>query len=111
MNYREFKDTYKATIKKYPEITGLYRDNPEKVITCKTINQVKHGSRWTTTEEATEQINYIYYTNVLDGIPFFRNLGGSETVQKAYTKAGYLPIRVLSTSPDRQQRTIREFTF
>lgn len=111
MLYSEFKATYKATIKKFPDITALFREEPEKVITCHTIRQIKTGSRWTTTEETTDKIDFIHYINVLDGIPFFRNLGGSETVQKAYTKAGLIPVRLLSTNPDRTQRTIREFTF
>ncbi len=111
MLYKEFKATYKWMIKHYPETSGLYRDNPEKNIICTTIHQEKNGSRWTTTSETTETVDFIYYSNVVDAVPFFRNLGGSETVQKAYTKAGYIPTRIISTNPTKTERTIREFTF
>lgn len=46
-----------------------------------------------------------------DTVKWFRRLGGSESVTRAYTYAGYVPVRVVSTSPDKQNRTIREYKF
>ena len=79
------------------------------VLTMET--QEKQGSRWFTTETETKTISKSYYNNITDerAIRFFRNLGGIETVQRNYTKMGYIPVRILSTSPNRQTRIIRSF--
>lgn len=114
MTYSEYRETYKRAIKAYPEITGLWRDSEdEKTITYTCINYAKRGSRWIETERTTEKINYVFYTNIVDpnAIAFFRNLGGLERVSKSYTKAGYLPVEVASTSPDRMNKTVRRFDF
>lgn len=73
--------------------------------------QEKQGSKWVTTETETKTISKLFYYNVTDekAIRFFRNLGGIETVQRDYTKMGYIPVRILSTSPNRQTRIIRSF--
>lgn len=73
--------------------------------------QEKQGSRWITTETETKTISKSFYYNLIDerAIRFFRNLGGVETVQRNYTKMGYLPVRILSTSPNRETRIIRNF--
>ena len=79
------------------------------VLTMET--QEKQGSRWVTTETETKTISKSYYNNITDekAIRFFRNLGGIETVQRNYTKMGYIPVRILSTSPNRETRIIRTF--
>lgn len=46
-----------------------------------------------------------------DTVKWFRRLGGSESVQRAYTCRGYVVVKVVSTSPDRQRKTIREYKF
>lgn len=73
--------------------------------------QEKVNSRWVTTETETKTISKSFYNNMTDekSIRFFRNLGGIETVQRNYTKMGYLPVRILSTSPNRETRIIRNF--
>lgn len=113
MLYNEFKKTYKTTLKKYPDTSYLYTDNeePEKIFDVIITHQEKHGKTWKTVEEKTEKADFIYYFNVVDVVKFFRNLGGTETVQTAYTKAGYIPTRIISTSPGKDQRTIREFIY
>jgi predicted esterase YcpF (UPF0227 family) len=42
---------------------------------------------------------------------WFRRLGGSETVQRNYTNAGYKVTKLTSTSPDKQIKKVREFSF
>lgn len=73
--------------------------------------QEKQGSRWITTETETKTVSNWFYNNITDekAIRFFRNLGGIETMQRDYTKMGYLPVRILSTSPNRETRIIRTF--
>tara|TARA_R100000700_G_C3036764_1_gene62745 strand:- start:141 stop:437 length:297 start_codon:yes stop_codon:yes gene_type:complete len=51
------------------------------------------------------------YNNILNSVKFFRRLGGAETEQKKYTRAGYLTYKLTSTSPNRERKTIREFEF
>ena len=46
-----------------------------------------------------------------DTIKFFRRLGGGEHVERGYFSCGYGVYRIVSTSPDRQNKTIREFDF
>jgi len=46
-----------------------------------------------------------------DTVKWFRRLGGSESLQRAYTCAGYKVYKLTSTSPDKQNKTVREFKF
>ena len=46
-----------------------------------------------------------------DTVKWFRRLGGSESLQRAYTCAGYKVYKLTSISPDKQNKTIREFKF
>ncbi len=87
-----------------------------KKITVNTIKQVKKEDTKTVWQnaETTETIfNEKQYKNCTsdDTIKWFRNIGGSETVTRNYTKVGYVVTKIVSTSPDKQNRTIREFTF
>ena len=50
-------------------------------------------------------------TTCEDTVKWFRRLGGSETVQRSYTSAGYLVTKLTSVSPDRQTKVIREYKF
>ena len=60
-----------------------------------------------TTEETTEQV----YKNIVDSAKFFRRLGGSIYQLRTYTCAGYRVIEDRSTSPNRENKTIRKFKF
>lgn len=44
-------------------------------------------------------------------VKWFRRLGGSESLQRSYTCAGYKVYKLTSTSPDKQNKTVREFKF
>lgn len=85
------------------------------IIETKT-KQVKNPNTKTTyiTESVTKSIlterEYGLTTND-DTLSWFRRLGGTETAQKSYTSYGYTCYRLASTSPDRQNKTIREFQF
>jgi len=46
-----------------------------------------------------------------DTCKWFRRLGGVESKQMAYTKHGYLCNKLVSTSPDKKSKTVREFQF
>ena len=53
------------------------------------------------------------YNNITskETLKWFRRLGGSETAQKSYTCYGYKTYKLISRSPDRTQKTVREFSF
>lgn len=110
MSYDEFKKTYKWALKQYPDASYLFNNDKIK-ITMTTTNYEKSGSRFVETNTETKDITWEQYFNVIDATPFFKNLGGTERVVKTYTKAGYIPTRITSVSPDKQQKTVREIRF
>ena len=69
-----------------------------------TYNQVEQEKN-----EITEK-NYNYATNI-DTIKFMKRLGGSESKQMRYTCYGYKCVKSVSISPDKENKTIREYTF
>jgi len=64
-------------------------------------------------DQTREEITTREYRNITkdDTLKFFRRLGGTESAQRSYTCAGYLITKLTSTSPDRQNKTVREFKF
>ena len=72
-----------------------------------TKNAYKEVSKEVT--EVTEQ-EYELTTNE-DTIKWFRRLGGSESVTRGYTYAGYVVVKLISTSPDKESKTVREYKF
>jgi len=74
---------------------------------------LKEGTKtaWKETETEERIIPEEWYTNSVDAAPFFRRLGGSETLQREYTCRGYKVVRIISKSPDRQIKVIREYSF
>lgn len=63
--------------------------------------------------EKKKEITDKEFTNITsnDTLKFFRRLGGSETVIKNYTCRGYEIVRLTSTSPDKKNKTVRNFSF
>ena len=58
-----------------------------------------------TTEKVTKkQWERITHPN---NCSFFRRLGGSETLTRCYTSQGFIPVQLVSTSPDRQVKKVR----
>lgn len=109
MSYSDFCKEYARTIKKYPGISQAwgYCDT----LKVKNIHYVKRGGKWIETETNTHDLPYQYYVNIIDAIPFFRNIGGFERVSMGYTYAGYVPVQLDSISPDRTEKHTRIFIF
>ena len=76
------------------QLTETRIENGKKTIEVKTIDK--------------EQYDNI--TNV-ETLKWFRRLGGSETARKNYTSKGYIVTKLVSTSPDKSTKVIREFNF
>lgn len=110
--YRSLHDTYHWTLKTYPGTDYLVnpRSMDEIIGTVTTTRYTKRGSRWVETSTETEDVTRRYYFNTVDAIPFFRRLGGKERVSCGYTCYGYMPLEILSTSPDGEQRIRRVFS-
>tara|TARA_Y100001938_G_scaffold118785_1_gene164360 strand:+ start:671 stop:997 length:327 start_codon:yes stop_codon:yes gene_type:complete len=64
-------------------------------------------------EEEKKVISKEMYHNITceDTLKWFRRLGGSETAQRNYTRAGYLIAKLISTCPSKEMKTIRTFEF
>lgn len=79
----------------------------------KTQYELKAGTKtvYTEIESERKEITETEYNNIIDSVSFFRRLGGTETIQRAYTSAGYKATKLTSTSPDKQTRVIRKFNF
>ena len=61
--------------------------------------------------EPEKEITEEHYNNYVESAPFFRSLGGSETLTRGYTCQGYKVVKVVSKSPDRTEKVIRTFNF
>lgn len=108
MTYAEFKKTYAYALKHFPDVSSIELDAP---VTATVTKQEKINGRWVTSAEKVENFTGKNYLSTVEAIPFFKNLGGSEKVSKAYTKYGLIPIEIVSTSPDKSERIIRKFSF
>ena len=75
--------------------------------------ELKAGTKTAYTEVSrkVKSIDEEYYNNLVDSAPFFRRLGGSETLQRCYTQYGYRVFKIISKSPCRQMKTVREIDF
>lgn len=111
MTYQELIKNYKTVCRAYPGIVYGYTDRAAADINCITIHYVRRGNKWVETSRADEMVNYAYYLNTVTAIPFFRNWGGIERVEQAYTNRGYMPIKINSISPDRMTKTVKVFQF
>jgi hypothetical protein len=109
MPYIEFTKKFYRTLKRYPGMECAY--NPHYAYEVTTTKYYKVGNKWheKTEEKTVETVPGNYYINMIDAIPFFRNLGGSERVQMGYTLAGYIPVQLNSISPDGTEKIVRKF--
>jgi hypothetical protein len=59
------------------------------------------------------EITETQYNNITndDTLKWFRRLGGTETATRGYTERGYNVVKLISTSPNKDTRVIREFSF
>ena len=107
--------TNKEMIKKYNlDINNSTTFNNYYTIELKEINkELKEGRKivYNVIEEINNKvIDYEEYYNIIASTNFFKSLGGKESITKGYTVAGYLPTRLISTSPDSATKIERIFT-
>lgn len=80
--------------------TKLYKNPHTKTTYLQESKEVK--------EIAEKEYNLNTNSNT---IKWFRRLGGSETVTRGCTCDGYKVVKLISTSPDKLNKTVREFNF
>ena len=66
---------------------------------------------WETYKTEGRDISEQEHKNMVEAAPWFRRLGGSESLQRSYTRRGYKVVRLISTRPDKEERRIFHFDF
>ena len=105
--------TNKEMIKKFNLDINNTSFNNYYVIELKEITkELKEGRKtiYNVIEEINKVIDFKEYYNIIAGTNFFKSVGGKESITKGYTVAGYLPTRLISTSPDSATKIERIFT-
>ena len=110
LTYKEYKNKYSYATKKYPDTCSLPFNTENFIGSMTKTKQIKKKNKWVDTEQYTKSITTEIYMNIIDAIPFFRNMG-SETVYEGYTIMGYIPYKIISTSPDKKERYVYDFSF
>lgn len=86
-----------------------------KIILCETRYSLKDNTKTVYQIDSVidKTISEQQLKNITDKqtLKFFRRLGGSETLTCGYTCRGYMPVILVSTSPDKKTRIIREFEY
>lgn len=73
------------------------------------------GRSWKSKPIETDR--YVYraeqYQNCVQSVQWFKNMFGArnERAEWGYTRAGYLPIKLTSVSPDGSEKVVRTFNF
>lgn len=83
----------------------------KQIITQTTDRYIKDGKKWTLSETEIYTVDLKTIKMIEDSVGFFRRLGGTETLVKGYTCAGYNPVKLTSTNPNKTARTVRAFNY
>ena len=69
------------------------------------------GKSWRTKADAeeTKTISFDEYFNYISSVQFFKNLGGTERIEKGYTVGGYIPTKLTSINPSKDTKIVRQF--
>ena len=67
---------------------------------------------WGIESESIQLITLQYVENCEHDSPFFKNtLNCNESICKVHTAHGFLPIELVTVSPDKLSKTVRTFTY
>ena len=106
--------TYRKLFKKYPALSRMVSTGGESYYTItetKTEFELDDNGKFVQISTITKDIPIEYYLNVIDGVQFFRGLGGKETVTTGYVYGMTVPVRITSVSPDMSKKVIRSYNF
>lgn len=81
--------------------------------TTKFVKNPNTKTTYIEVEKETKEIPEQHYINATskNTVRFMKRLGGSESSVMAYTCAGYKCVKSVSISPDRENKTVREYSF
>lgn len=82
-----------------------------KLTTTKQTKKEGTQTVWIDTEVSESFISETEYNNLVDARTFFKNLGATEYVKYDHTQKGKKIVRLISTSPKKQFRSIYLFDF
>jgi hypothetical protein len=99
----ELVNSYKKAFKKCNVNASVLCDLQNNYVITETITY-KEGRKVSSRE--TKVISTEYFGNVLTAALFF-----NDRIEKAYTIAGYIPVKLTAVSPDKKTRVIREYTY
>ena len=104
----------KEMIKKYNlDINNTTFNNYYTIELKEITKELKEGTKtvYNVIEEINKVIEFKEYYNIIAATNFFKSVvGGKESIAKGYTVAGYLPTRLISTSPNSVTKIERIFT-
>ena len=88
----------------------------DTIITLTQTEYIKNPNTKTTYTQVSKEVKEIFEKEYFltineDTIKYFRRLGGKETITRGYTCAGYKVVKLISTSPDKETKIVREFNF
>lgn len=77
-------------------------------------SQIKKEGKWINDGEASvEFVNYDYFQNIVSPatLSFFKSIGGKEVLVKKYVNSVLTPVKLYSTNPFGDKRSVYEFDF
>lgn len=107
-SFKELKEIYSWSFKQYPDVTSVIG---YKNIGFEQTNYTKQGSKWIEGKKESSNVDWEFYLNTIDAVPFFKNMGGKEKLDVKYTKVGKVPFQVTSINPDGTEKIVRTFNF
>ena len=80
-----------------------------------TFIKTASGRSWKSKPETseTETITADFYKNYIESVPFFNNFGygASCRAYSGYCVAGYIPLKVVTVSPNQEKKIVATFCF
>lgn len=107
-SFKELKETYSWSFKNYPDVSSVIGYHN---IGFNQTTYTKQGSKWVEGEKKSNNVDWEFYLNTIDAVPFFKNMGGKEKLDVKYTKVGKVPFQVTSINPDGTEKIVRTFNF
>jgi hypothetical protein len=97
----------------FKSLVGQIDERYTKIEITETCYSLKPGRKTVFQVDSTDtrEISRKEYAQILCEVPVFRKTGSRERVTKSYTHSGYLPVRLVSTSPYGNLKIVREFNF
>ena len=97
----------------FKSLVGQIDDRYTKIQITETCFSLKPGRKtvFQIDRISIREVSRKEYALILAEIPVFRKTGGKEKVTRSYTHSGYLPVKLVSTSPFGGFKIVREFKF